>query len=161
MTQIEPLHVEVPNRKPAIVPGHLVRRAYHLWREIVAYEISQFGLDPTEYAILSHIGRTPGIAQKYLLRRQSFDRVEGGSIIRRLKGRALVRQSPRWWWEGERKLTLTKRGEHLVAAAAPYDEYAHGRCLAPLTKDEQAEFLRLLTKLVETPHRSRIFRHPP
>lgn len=143
----------------AAAPGHLVRRAYQLWREIVADEISQFGLDPTEYAILSQIGRTPGINRERLLRRQVFDPQQGAQIIRQLERRGLLYHRRAHWRKPGRVLTLTQRGESIVAKAAPYDDYAHGRCLAPLTKDEQAEFLRLITKLVETPHRSRVFRH--
>lgn len=132
----------------ANAPGHLIRRAHQLAVAIFMEEMAAFDVTPVQFAILSALLDTPGADQVTLAARVAFDAATSGSVIGRLERRGWIRREvdPR---DKRRKLLwLSPQG----AAAVQRMMWAVGavqtRLVAPLDAKEQAQFSRLLTKIV-------------
>jgi len=126
-------------------PGHLIRRAQQL---AVArfHEVHGRDATPIQYAILRTLQESPGIDQVTLAQKIALDTSTTADIATRLDTKGWIERKvlPR----RQRSLSLTTAGEAVLAAMQPGIEPVYQAVLKNLEPAEQAEFMRLLRKLV-------------
>ena len=129
-------------------PTHLVRRVQQISHAIFAEEISQPELTSAQFSLLVALHRSPGVNQITLSRLVGIDRSTIADVVRRLRDRGLVARARDTRDARRNTVRLTPHGaaivEHLTAEIAR----VHERLLAPLEAEEQAQLVRLLTKIV-------------
>ena len=131
------------------LPGHLIRRLQQIAVGLFMEETAAFELTPVQFAALASIARQPGMDQRTLARTIGFDTSTIGGVIDRLERRALVLRNPSPEDRRVRRLTVTPEGAALLAQVLPATLAAQDRILEPLPAAERAQFLRMLTALVE------------
>lgn len=139
------------NHVPQIhrVPAHLARRFNQICIGIGDEVTRPFGLSPVEFAIVAAIDAQPGLDQRRLAARLAIDTVSTSKLLDRLKKLRLVRRSVGMEDRRARILSLTSRGRELRVKIGVGFKAAHARLMAPLSPDEQAQFIELLARLIE------------
>ena len=131
------------------LPGHLIRRLQQIAVGLFMEETGDFDLTPVQFAALATVARQPGMDQRTLARTIGFDTSTIGGVIDRLERRELVQRNPSAEDRRVRRLTVTPEGQALLMQVLPAMQRAQQRILSPLRADERAEFLRMLSTLVE------------
>ena len=111
-------------------------------------ETQAFGVTPVHFAALQTVASQPGIEQRSLARTVGLDTSTITGVIDRLESRGLLVRSASPEDRRVRQLTPTDAAIQLLAAIAPSTLSAQKLFLDPLSEDEQAEFTRMLRKLV-------------
>jgi DNA-binding MarR family transcriptional regulator len=88
--------------------------------------------------------------QRTLARTIGFDTSTIAGVIDRLEARGLLRRGMSALDARVRLITLTEKGRVLLESVMPSVMRAQHRMLAPLSRSERAEFMRMLGKLVAT-----------
>lgn len=127
-------------------PGHLIRRAHQL-AVSTFHESHGRHVTPVQYAILRALQDNPGIDQVTLAQRVALDTSTTADIAARLESKGWIERKllPR----RQRSLSLTADGQVVLDTMLPHVNPMNRRLLSPLSAAEQAEFLRLLCKLVQ------------
>lgn len=129
-------------------PGHLLRRAQQIAVSIF-YEEMGDELTPVQYAILAQLADHPGIDQVSLAGLAAIDTSTGATVCARLEEKGLLERRVIPHNRRQRALTITPAGARLLDAMVPGAQRLRERLLAPLSAQEQAQFMRLLGKLVD------------
>ena len=106
------------------------------------------GVTPDQYAALQTVHNVPGIDQRTLAGAIGFETSTIAGMVDRLESRGLLRRSVSPDDRRVRRLALTAEGRSLRAALVPAMQRAQQRMLAPLSKAERSEFMRMLRVLV-------------
>lgn len=131
------------------LPGHYIRRLQQIAVAIFMQETADSGVTPVQYAALQAIANTPSLDQRTLAGAIGFDTSTIAGVIDRLQARGLVERHASSEDRRVRRLTLTDDGTTLLAAVQPAMWRTQQRILEPLPAAEQADFMRMLTRLVE------------
>jgi len=129
-------------------PGHLVRRAHQRSVAIFAEEMARFDVTPVQFAILMTLMDKPGVDQVTLAAHVALDAATSGSAIGRLEARGWLRREcdPR---DRRRKLLwITPEGEVAALQMRDAAQRVQERLTAPLTAQESADLMVLLSKVV-------------
>jgi DNA-binding MarR family transcriptional regulator len=129
-------------------PGHLLRRAQQISVSIFYDELGA-ELTPVQYALLSRLAEHPGIDQVSLAGLAAIDTSTGATVCARLEEKGLLERKVLPHNRRQRALTITAAGERLLQDLVPGAQRLRQRLLAPLSADEQQQFMQLLTKLVK------------
>jgi DNA-binding MarR family transcriptional regulator len=129
-------------------PGHLLRRAQQIAVSIFYDEMGN-ELTPVQYAILSRLAEHPGIDQVSLAGLAAIDTSTGATVCARLEEKGLLERKVIPHNRRQRALTITASGTDLLAALEPGAQRLRERLLAPLSEQEQAQFMGLLAKFVK------------
>jgi DNA-binding MarR family transcriptional regulator len=130
-------------------PGHLIRRSLQVLNVLWSQEVSPTITSP-QFAALNALHAEPDIDQRTLGEMISLDRSTMADVAARLADRGLI-SSRRDARDGRRKtLRLTPRGRRTLEQLIPRTRVMTGRLVGTLTPDEQAELLRLLTRVVRS-----------
>lgn len=130
-------------------PGHLIRRSHQISVSLFAEELGELGLTPVQYASLLAIRDRPNIDQRSLGRLIAIDRSTIGTLLKGLEKRGLIERHTPANDKRAKALIITPAGEALLNSTIEGIGRVQSRLLAPLTKQEQQSFLKLITKLVE------------
>jgi DNA-binding MarR family transcriptional regulator len=95
-------------------------------------------------------GNGSGMDQRTLARTIGFDTSTIAGVIDRLEARGLLRRGMSALDARVRLITLTEKGRVLLESVMPSVMRAQHRMLAPLSRSERGEFMRMLGKLVAT-----------
>ncbi len=135
-------------------PGHLARRlqqaSYALWSTIVSDEVTA-----PQFVVLNVLLATPCIDQRTLGERASLDRSTVAGVVARLAGRGYLKRlrDPE---DGRRYvLELTDAGREVLLAVGRRTAAMNRALLAPLSLEEQDQFIKLMQRLVEGGERLR------
>ncbi|PUE20200.1 MULTISPECIES: MarR family winged helix-turn-helix transcriptional regulator [unclassified Limnohabitans] len=130
-------------------PGHLIRRAQQIAVAIFAEQLASADITPVQFAILNALLDSPGIDQVSLAKRVAFDPATSGSVIGRLEAKGwVVREADRS--DRRRKLlVVTPLGVQAMANIQSDVARVQEKILAPLTTQEQSQFVHLLSRLVQ------------
>lgn len=139
-SQIPPIHQ---------VPAHLARRFNQICIGIGDEMTRPFRLSPVEFAMIAAIDHDPGLDQRRLAGRLAIDTVTTSKLLDRLERMRLVRRSVNVEDRRARVLSLTPRGRKIRFKIGMGFKAAHERIMAPLSADEQTQFIKLLVRLVE------------
>lgn len=130
------------------LPGNAIRRLQQIAVAIFLQEAEAQGVTPVQYAVLQALANTPDVDQRSLARLLGFDTSTIAGVIDRLQARGAVCRQLAPQDRRVRLLRLTPAGQALLDAVLPAMHRTQQRILAPLQADEQAEFMRLLRRLV-------------
>jgi DNA-binding MarR family transcriptional regulator len=130
------------------LPGHYIRRMQQIAVAIFLQETEAFGVTPVQYAGLQAVRRMPGVDQRTLARSIGLDTSTVAGVIDRLEARGLMVRSASPDDRRVRLLNLTDEGEALLDAVVPAMLRAQQRMLEPLSKKDQAEFIRMMRSIV-------------
>ncbi len=131
-------------------PGHLARRFHQIAVSIFVEEFAELDVTPVQYAILCAIHDQPGIDQVTLAGVVALDTSTSASVCARLEERGLVKRAQSGGDRRKKSLVLTETGRRLVRRSAECATRLDARVMAPLKIAEQATFLRLLERLVDS-----------
>jgi MarR family transcriptional regulator, temperature-dependent positive regulator of motility len=138
--QVPPLHR---------VPAHLARRFHQICIGIGDEVTRPFRLSPVEFAMIAAIEDETGLDQRRLAGRLAIDTVSTSKFLDRLESLRLVRRRVNAEDRRARALSLTPRGREVRLKIGVGFRAAHERLMAPLSRDEQTQFIELLVRLVE------------
>lgn len=126
--------------------GFLLRKAQQRHVSIFAAHIGE-DLTPMQFSVLAKLREASPCSQNSLGRRTAMDVATVKGVVARLEDRGLVGKLASS--EDRRKLLidLTAEGRQTVDRAIPRAIEISARTLDPLTREEQAAFMRLLAKL--------------
>ncbi len=132
-------------------PGSLARRYQQIAVAIFHAEVGAAGSDltPVQYAALDELRSHPGIDQATLAGLIAFDRTTIGGVVDRLAQKGLLSRHVSATDRRARVLEITEEGLALLDQLEPAVMAAQRLMLSGLDEQEAAEFLRLLSKLVE------------
>ncbi len=130
------------------LPGFHIRRLQQIAVAIFLQETEAHGITPVQYAALQAVQTSPGLDQRSLARAIGFDTSTIAGVVDRLEARGWVQRNASPTDRRVRLLTITGAGQALLLAVQPDMLRAQQRMLAPLSADEQAEFMRMLRRLV-------------
>ncbi|HQY09189.1 MAG: MarR family transcriptional regulator [Leptothrix sp. (in: Bacteria)] len=133
-------------------PGHYIRRLQQVAVALFMEETAEFGITPVQFATLMTAHEHPGLDQRSLAARISFDTSTIGGVIDRLEKRGLILRNAAPHDRRLRLLTVTEEGERLLEQALPRVRAAQQRILAPLAQAEQQDFLQQMQRVVEAHH---------
>ncbi|MGV3569750.1 MAG: MarR family winged helix-turn-helix transcriptional regulator [Ramlibacter sp.] len=131
------------------MPGHLARRVQQIAVALFAQELAELNLTPVQYSSLQTVCDTPGIDQKTLATTIGYDTSTIGGVIDRLEARGLVARNLSAADKRVRLVTPTPEGVALLQVAIPRMLRCQERLLAPLSKPDRKEFMRLMKALVD------------
>lgn len=130
-------------------PGHLIRRCQQIAVSMFLEECSAWDITPVQYAILSALEDYRAVEQIRLAGLVAIDRSTIGSVLGRLEGRGLVVRRPDPADARVRLVSLTRRGQALLAAMEVAVDRAQRRITAPLDATERRLFMGFLRRLAD------------
>ena len=129
-------------------PGHLVRRAHQRTVALFMEETAGFDVTPVQFAILHELLAQPGEDQVTVAARVAFDAATSGSVIGRLEKRGWIRREPDTRDRRRKLLWITPEGEVAALQMRDATQRVQERLTAPLTAQESADLMVLLSKVV-------------
>jgi DNA-binding MarR family transcriptional regulator len=130
-------------------PGHLIRRAQQIAVAIFAEQLASADITPVQFAILNALLDSPGIDQVSLAKRVAFDPATSGSVIGRLEAKGWVVREADPSDRRRKLLVVTPQGVQALASIQSDVSRVQEKILAPLTAQEQSQFVHLLSRLVQ------------
>jgi DNA-binding MarR family transcriptional regulator len=130
-------------------PGFLVRRLHQIHISLFGEECAEFDVTPVQFSIMSVIGQQPGLDQSQISEEVGVDRATLANVVARLEAAGLLRRATSRLDRRQKLLTLTQKGKSLLTRMQAPVYRAHARTIAALSPDEQAQFLALLSRLVD------------
>jgi DNA-binding MarR family transcriptional regulator len=131
------------------VPAHLARRFNQICVGIGDEVTRPFELSPIEFAVIAAISDDPSLDQRRLATRLAIDTVSTSKLLDRLERLRLVRRKVSLDDRRSKILSLTPRGMEIRLKIGAGFKAAHAKIMAPLSSDEQKQFIELLVRLVE------------
>ncbi|MGB6538515.1 MAG: MarR family transcriptional regulator [Xanthobacteraceae bacterium] len=126
------------------MPGYLIRRSKQMSTGIFADNCRDFGITPIQFAALTILRLRPAIDQTEVGEIAGLDPSTMGDVIARLERRGLLQRHE----QGQRRVCdLTAAGTLLLDQVTPRVVNAQRRLVGVLTAREQAQLLRLLSKM--------------
>lgn len=129
-------------------PGHLIRRAQQIAVALFSEELAEFGVTPVQFASLIAIRDNPGIDQKRLGHLIAIDRSTITNVLNGLEKKGLVCRIVPANNQRIKQLFTLSAGNELLVDAQKAVLRVQERLLAPLTPDQTATFIALLTRIV-------------
>lgn len=133
------------------MPGHLIRRLHQVSTHVFSQRVRAAGFDltPIQFAALDMLRHNPGTDQAGLAHAISKDRATVGSVADRLEQKGLVKRVVSASDKRARELTLTEKGETIVAAVLPVVAQLQQEILPGLSEDEYHQFVALAAKAAQ------------
>lgn len=129
-------------------PGHLIRRAQQLhiaaWHRTISKQITS-----AQYGALLVIAQTPGLDQRAIGERISFDKSSVANMLRILEERGYITRAEDPIDTRRRRVEITDAGFVVLNELAPNVQSIQDLLLAPLTKSSRPNFVRLLQEITE------------
>jgi DNA-binding MarR family transcriptional regulator len=129
-------------------PGHLIRRLNQISVALFLEEVGPLDLTPRQYAVLHMIEEVPGIDQASLSNMIAVDKTTMVKLVDRLVDKELITRTRSQTDRRANHLHVTDKGRALLAQVVPCLDRSDQRILAPLSPDEQHEFMATLSELV-------------
>ena len=129
-------------------PGHLIRRAHQISVAIFNDHLAAAEVTPVQFAILNALQNKPGVDQITLAKHVAFDPATSGSVIGRLESKGWVERRADEADRRRKLLVLTPEGLQALQGMIASVSAVQAEILAPLSTQDQAHFMRLVTQLV-------------
>jgi DNA-binding MarR family transcriptional regulator len=129
-------------------PGHLIRRAHQISVAIFNDHLAAAEVTPVQFAILNALQNKPGVDQITLAKHVAFDPATSGSVIGRLESKGWVERRADEADRRRKLLVLTPNGLQALQGMIAAVSAVQAEILAPLSPQDQAHFMRLVTQLV-------------
>lgn len=133
----------------------LDKEAFHLMRQLFQEHTAYWqhllpDLTKPQYSVLRAVAEKPGIEQVELTEAAVSTKATLAEMLSRLEKRGILRREHAPDDKRRRFVFLTAEGEQLLKSAIPLAGQADQQFLNRLEQSEQAEFVRLLGKIVMT-----------
>jgi DNA-binding MarR family transcriptional regulator len=126
------------------MPGYLIRRSKQLTTGAFAEVARKTSITPVQFAVLYILAERPRIDQTELAELAGLDLTTTSGVLNRLEARSLILRSE----TGHRRRSeLTLEGKSLLEELKPQVAGAQKVVMKSLTVREQAQLLRLLSKM--------------
>lgn len=129
-------------------PGFLIRRLHQIHVALFAEHCARFDITPVQYSLLSALSHKGTADQTTLAAEIALDRTTATGALRRLEARGLIVRIRSEEDKRARECRLTRAGADLLARMEDDARTAHHATLAPLSKADQRDLLRLMGRLV-------------
>jgi MarR family transcriptional regulator, lower aerobic nicotinate degradation pathway regulator len=129
-------------------PGHLIRRLQQIAVAIFMEQTAEFDITPVQYSALLAVRNHPGTDQTTLTSIIAFDRSTIGEVVKRLENKGLVRRGISDADRRAKVLYITPSGRRLLSNVRRAVDAAQDKIVAPLSREERSEFMRMMHKLV-------------
>ena len=142
-----------PQRVPANDTGYkLYEQVGYILRQVSQRHMGIFSdqitdLTPTQFAALAKLCEWRSISQNELGRQTSMDASKIKGVVDRLRNRGYLETQPDQRDHRRLILSPSAQGERVFADLVTVASDITAKTLEPLTKKEQDQFLRLLSKL--------------
>ncbi len=130
-------------------PGHLIRRLQQIAVAIFMEETAQFDITPVQYSALLAVRNHNGLDQTALMKIIGFDRSTIGDVVKRLEHKCYIKRAMSTLDRRTKILYITPAGQRLLGRVKNAVDFAQERIVSPLDRQERAEFMRLMSKLVQ------------
>lgn len=130
-------------------PGFLARQLHRITAAIFDEETASFGLTGLQYGILNVVAVEPGIDQISVCNALGVDRSTLAGVVDRLEDKGLVARRAGIADRRSNALHLTRAGKRILGEIEASAHKAERRAFDVFTTAEQAQFERLLARLVE------------
>ncbi len=127
--------------------GYLLRRAHQRHVSLFTQIFGVDGLTPMQYAALVKISELTEISQNLLGRLVAMDPATSQGVVKRLIEQGLVTRQNDPNDRRRALLSLTPAGQVMIDAHIPLGRVASAETLAPLSAEERAQLLGLLSKI--------------
>ncbi|TWV43381.1 winged helix-turn-helix transcriptional regulator [Streptomyces misionensis] len=141
---------EAPLTAIRSLPSWLLGRAAARGRALVADALAVEGLKMWHYVVLSAVRDLAPVAQADLARGIALDPKDLVGILNDLQDAGLVVRAPDPGDRRKNAVSLTDRGDRLLARCEDAARAANDTLLAPLTAAERDRFMDLLTRISGT-----------
>jgi DNA-binding MarR family transcriptional regulator len=131
-------------------PGFLIRRLHQIFLSIYFQSCEGFKTTPAQSSIMQVLSNRPGMDQVSLAAEIGLDRTTLSNVLGRLEKRGALRRETNSEDRRNKNCFLTDEGRGLIGCMHEAIDGAHERLLAPLSEAERADFVRMLSKLVES-----------
>lgn len=132
------------SRQAAVLAWMRLARIYHKINTVSARHFRTYDLSPAQFDVLAQIGTQGGMTQQELAGRLLVTKGNISQLMSRMEHNGLIKRCQ----HGRvNYLYLTDSGRRLREAALPAQNALVTDLLAPLSADEQYQFLALLRKL--------------
>lgn len=129
---------------------HLLHRAGQCADELFASQIGAMDITPRQFAVLKALASNEDPSQSLLVEKTGIDRSTMADIIRRLVGKSFVQRRRTRRDARMYAVRLTEKGRNALEAAEPAVRETDDRILAAVPSAQRDQFLRTLTRIVET-----------
>jgi DNA-binding MarR family transcriptional regulator len=130
-------------------PGILIRRLHQVHLALFAEECAGFDITAVQYSIIAAIAACPGIDHSQISDVVGVDRATLTNMVGRLEAAGLVARITSRLDRRQKLLSLSPKGSAVLAGMQEAVLRAHARTIAPLAVAEQAQFMALLSRLVD------------
>ena len=130
-------------------PGFLARQLHRITAAIFDEETASFGLTGLQYGILNVVEVEPGIDQISVCNTLGVDRSTLAGVVDRLEDKGLVARRAGVADRRSNALHLTRAGKRILGEIEASAHKAERRAFDIFSAAEQAQFERLLARLVE------------
>jgi DNA-binding MarR family transcriptional regulator len=131
------------------MPGHLLRRCHQISVAIFLDECHAYDLTPLQYVALSALEAHGALDKAAIGAVSALDRTTVAVVVKNLEGRGFVATRPSEQDRRAKLIAITETGRALLAAVAGEVRNAQDRTVAPLSRAERAELMRLLRKIAD------------
>jgi DNA-binding MarR family transcriptional regulator len=129
---------------PAVMAWLRLARVFQRIEHLSGEHLKRWSLSGAHFDVLVHVGETEGITQQDLASALLVTKGNICQLLDRMERDGLVRRVP----DGRsNKLFLTDEGRALFSVAVPDQEAAIDGLVSSLTRSEQLQLFRLLSKL--------------
>ncbi len=130
--------------------GHLIRRLHQQSTQVFVQRTQAAGFDltPVQFAALDAIHAHPATDQARVAELIAYDRATIGGVIERLEQKGWIRRVVSERDRRARELSLTAKGERVLAALLPIVRDLQDEILPSLTSAERASLLKLVRRAV-------------
>jgi len=130
-------------------PGFLIRRLHQIQVGLFAEECGEFDVTPIQFGFLTVLyEEDDSLDQISLSAAVGIDRTTGADVIRRLQRRGLLTRVPSKADRRAKPVRITDAGRAMVERIFPCMVRSQERFIEPLSSGEQAQFSKLMTKLI-------------
>ncbi len=130
------------------MPGHYIRRAQQVSSAYFTEELADSELTSVQMVALVAIADNPGIDATRLSEIIDFDRATIGGVVDRLERKGLIQRVVNKQDKRSKVMRATPAGKALLDVSLPHVMRVQERLLAPLSKEDQDTFLRLMQAII-------------
>lgn len=128
--------------------GHLLRRVFHKARGRMQKKIAETGLSPMQTAAMTSLRKLGPTSQNKLGRRIGMEPGNVHGLVDRLLKKGMITSKFVDEGPGLHILDLTDEGQKIVDMVIPLGAEANKETLAPLSPEEQEQFMDYLRRLL-------------
>ncbi|NEX64688.1 MarR family winged helix-turn-helix transcriptional regulator [Noviherbaspirillum galbum] len=130
-------------------PGFLIRRLTQIGQAIFFDLCKSESITPLQVGMLTALSMNPWLDQKAIGRELALDRTTTAEVLKRLGDKGLVETRVNPDDRRSRLSVITKQGLRLINDLQESIARSQELLLEPLTPEERAVFMKLLTQLVD------------